>query len=85
MGYPWGFSVLKQNLMSNPFKHVNMKTVKLFVVAAVATVAFASCGGGDSAATTDTTAIVVDSTPVVVDTTAVVPADTTAVADTLKK
>jgi hypothetical protein len=50
-----------------------MKTVKLFVVAAVATVAFASCGGGESAKTADTTAVVMDSTPVA-------PADTTAMA-----
>ncbi|HVD98418.1 MAG TPA: hypothetical protein VNB90_09460 [Cytophagaceae bacterium] len=42
-------------------------------MAAVATVAFASCGGGESAKTADTTAVVMDSTPVA-------PADTTAMA-----
>ncbi len=55
-----------------------MKTVKLFLVAAVVTVAFASCGGNDSASTTDTTAVLVDSSTITADTTPVVtPADTT--------
>lgn len=60
-----------------------MKTLKLFVVAAIATVAFASCGGGDSSKPVDST--VVADTVAVVDTTAPAPADTTAVADTTKK
>ncbi len=62
-----------------------MKTVKLFVVAAVATVAFASCGGGESTSTvTDTTsAVVVDSTPVAPVETAPVEADSIA-ADSTK-
>jgi hypothetical protein len=56
-----------------------MKIVKLFAVAVIATVAFASCGGGSSTETVDSTAVVVDSTPVAIDTTVVV--DTTVVAD----
>lgn len=61
-----------------------MKIVKLFVVAVIATVAFASCGGGSTTETVDSTAAVVDSTPVVaVDTTTVV--DTAAVADSSAK
>ena len=52
-----------------------MKTLKLFVVASIATVAFASCGGGTADAPVDSvkadTVVVapVDTTPVVVDTT----------------
>ncbi len=61
-----------------------MKTLKLFVVAAIATVAFASCGGGDSDKPVDST-VVADTVAVVADTTAPAPADTTAVADTTKK
>jgi len=48
---------------------------KLFVILAMA--ALASCGGSDSAATTDTAAAAVDTTVVAVDTTAA--ADTAAV------
>jgi hypothetical protein len=62
-----------------------MKTVKLFFVAVVATVAFASCGGGASTEKTDSTAVKVDSMPATtVDTTAVAPVDTMA-KDTTKK
>jgi ABC-type glycerol-3-phosphate transport system substrate-binding protein len=71
--------------MSNPFKQFIMKSVKLFALAVVATVAFASCGGGATTEKTDSTAAVVDSVPATtVDTTTVAPADTTA-ADTTKK
>ena len=69
--------------MSNPFKQFIMKTVKLFALAVVATVAFASCGGGTSTEKTDSTAVKVDSMPAM-DTTAVAPVDTMA-KDTTKK
>ncbi len=62
-----------------------MKSVKLFALAVVATVAFASCGGGATTEKTDSTAVVVDSMPAPADTTAVAPVDTTAAADTTKK
>ncbi len=71
--------------MSNPFKQFIMKTVKLFVVAAVATVAFASCGGGATSEKTDSTAMMVDSMAVPMDTTTTAPMDTTAAMDTTKK
>lgn len=62
-----------------------MKTVKLFLVA-VATVALASCGGGESASTTtDSATVVADTTPVVADTVAVKADSASVVADTVKK
>ena len=58
-----------------------MKNLSLFVVAAIATVAFASCGGGADKPAVDSTVVVVD-TVVKVDTVAVV--DTTVKADSVK-
>jgi hypothetical protein len=59
-----------------------MKNLNLFVVAVVATVAFASCGGGktDGGADTtkkDTATVVVPMDTTKKDTTATVPMDTT--------
>ncbi len=55
-----------------------MKFAKLFVVAAVATVVFASCGGGASTENADSTAVAVDTAVVVAADTTTVVADTTA-------
>lgn len=79
MGYFVLLRVLIHNYSILTFKkHSRMK--KLFVIMAMA--ALASCGGSDSAATTDTTAAPAVDTTAVVDTTAAV--DTAAAADTTK-
>jgi uncharacterized lipoprotein YajG len=79
LGYFVLLRVLIHNYSILTFKkHSRMK--KLFVIMAMA--ALASCGGSDSAATTDTTAAPAVDTTAVVDTTAAV--DTAAAADTTK-
>ena len=81
MGYFVLLRVLIHNYSILTFKkHSRMK--KLFVIMAMA--ALASCGGSDSAATTDTTAAPAVDTTAVVDTTAAA-ADTTTAADTTAK
>ena len=80
MGYFGLLRVLIHNYSILTQKISRMK--KLFVIMAMA--ALASCGGSDSAATTDTTAATVDTTAAAVDTTAAA-VDTTAAADTSAK
>lgn len=84
-GYFLLLCVLINNYSILTFKK-NSRMKKLFVIMAMA--ALASCGGSETAATTDSTTVAVDSTATVdstvaVDTTAV--ADTTAAADTSAK